>query len=83
MFEIPIIAQGFEDGKSPYQVNPEDSKYMKIVTDNSKWVESIEELIADKELRRDMGRKAREYVEKNYNIADHAHKWEKAYENIS
>lgn len=83
MFEIPIISQGFTDGKSPYQVNPEDSKYMKIVIDNNDWIPAIEELIADKEKRREMGRKAREYVEKNYNIEDHAHKWEDAHGSIS
>ncbi len=83
MLEIPIIAQGFEDGLSPYQVNPEDSKYMKIVIDNNDWIPAIEELIAVKEKRREMGRKAREYVEKNYNIEDHAHKWEDAYGSIS
>lgn len=83
MFEIPIIAQGFEDGKSPYQVNPEDSKYMSIVTDNSQWIPEIEKLIADKELRLSMGKKAREYVEKNYNIEDKAHLWEEAYDDTN
>lgn len=82
MFEIPIIAQGFEDGKSPYQVNPKDSEHMVIVTDNSKWVEEIEKLINDKELRREMGRKAKEYVVENYNIEDKAHLWAEAYESI-
>lgn len=82
MFEIPIIAQGFDDGKSPYQVNPKDAEHMVIVTDNSKWIEEIEKLIENKELRREMGRKAREYVEKNYDINDHAHLWEEAYEGI-
>ncbi len=82
MFEIPCIAQGFEDGKSPYQVNPEDAKHMVIVTDNSQWIPEIEKLINDKELRREMGRKAREYVVENYDINNHAHKWEEAYKNI-
>lgn len=82
MFEIPVIAQGFTDGKSPYQVNPKDSEHMVIVTDNSKWVEEMEKLIENKELRREMGRKAREYVLKNYNIEDHTHEWEEAYQSI-
>jgi len=82
MFEIPCIAQGFEDGKSPYQVNPEDSKYMKIVIKDEDWIPAIEELINDKELRRDMGRKAKEYVIENYNIEDKAHLWEEAYGGI-
>lgn len=82
MFEIPIIAQGFEDGKSPYQVNPEDAKHMKIAMNTEEFIQSIEELIADKDKRREMGRKAKEYVLENYNIEDHAHKWETAYDSI-
>lgn len=83
MFEIPIISQGFEDGKSPYQVDPEDAEHMKIVIKPEDWIPAIEELITDKDKRREMGRKAKEYVEKNYNIADHAHKWEEAYAKIN
>lgn len=82
LFEIPIIAQGFEDGKSPYQVNPKDAEHMVIVTDNSKWVEEIDKLIADKGLRLSIGKKAREYVEANYDINDKAHLWSEAYENL-
>ncbi len=82
LFEIPIIAQGFDDGKSPYQVNPKDSEHMVIVTDNSKWIEETEKLIADKELRQEMGRKARQYVLDNYDISDHAHEWEDAYQTL-
>ncbi len=82
MFEIPIVAQGFEDGKSPYQVNPQDAEHMVIVTDNSKWVEEIEKLIIDKELRLSMGKKAKEYVLKNYDINDKAHLWSEVYENL-
>lgn len=79
MLEIPCIAQGFPDGKSPYEVNPEDAKHMVIVKDNSKWIEEIEKLIADKDKRREIGKKAREYVLKNYDINDKAHLWEEAY----
>lgn len=82
MFGIPIIAQGFADGMSPYQVNPDDQKYMKIIMDEKEWVPAIEAMIADKEGRREQGRLAREYVTKNYNIEDHAHKWEDAYKAI-
>jgi glycosyltransferase involved in cell wall biosynthesis len=82
MFEIPCIGQGFTDGQSPYQVNPEDSKYMKLVIDNNDWIPEIEKMIIDKEGRREMGRKAKEYVETNYNIEDYAHLWEDAYKTI-
>jgi hypothetical protein len=79
MFEIPVIAQGFTDGKSPYQVNPEDSKHMKIVIDNNDWIPTIEAMINDKEGRREQGRKAKEYVLENYDINKKAHLWEEAY----
>jgi O-antigen biosynthesis protein len=82
MFEIPVIAQGFADGKSPYQVNLEDTKHMVIVTDNSQWIPEIEKMIADKEGRREMGRKAKEYVVENYSIDKNAYKWEEAYSKI-
>lgn len=82
MFEIPCIAQGFADGKSPYQVNPEDQKHLKLVMDNKDWIPEIEKMINDKEGRREMGRKAHEYVLQNYNIDDKAHLWEEAYDSI-
>jgi glycosyltransferase involved in cell wall biosynthesis len=82
MFEIPVIAQGFEDNKSPYQVNPEDAEHMVVVTDNSQWVPEIEKLINDKELRIKMGKEAKLYVEENYDINKRAHLWEEAYNKI-
>ena len=82
MFEIPCIAQGFEDGLSPYEVNPKDAEHMIIVKDNSKWIEEVEKLIKDKQKRLDMGKKAHEYVLENYNIEDKAHLWQEAYETL-
>lgn len=82
MFDIPCIAQGFADKKSPYQVNPEDQKHMVIVEDNSKWIEEIEKLIADKGERIQMGKDAHKYVLENYDINKNAYMWERAYANI-
>jgi glycosyltransferase involved in cell wall biosynthesis len=82
MLEIPVIAQGFSDGLSPYQVNPDDQKNMLLATDTQSWIRNIEHLLADKQLRRSMGRQAHEYVEKNYNIADNAHLWVDAYKTL-
>lgn len=79
MFEIPCIAQGFADGKSPYQVNPDDQKHLKLVMDNKDWIPEIEKMIADKEGRREMGKKAKEYVIENYSIDKKAYLWEEAY----
>jgi glycosyltransferase involved in cell wall biosynthesis len=82
MLKIPVIAQGFSDGMSPYQVNPEDSKHMRIVVDNSKWMEEIDNLIKDKNLRREMGEAARKYVIQNYYIKDKIYLWEEAYKSL-
>lgn len=82
MFNIPCIAQGFTDGKSPYQANPEDQKYMKIVIDNTQWIPEIEKMITDRAEREYVGYEAHKYVVKNYNIEDHAHEWVKAYQTL-
>lgn len=79
MLEIPTIGQSFPTKDSPYEVNPEDAEHLLLATDTESWIAQIETLIANKELRRDMGRKAKEYVEKAYSIENNAHKWEEAY----
>jgi spore maturation protein CgeB len=55
---------------------------MVIVNDNKDWIITIEKLINNKEERRQLGRLAKEYVVKNYNIEDKAHLWEEAYSKI-
>jgi glycosyltransferase involved in cell wall biosynthesis len=82
MLEIPCVAQGFADGLSPYQVDPEDEAHIEIVLDNSKWLEALDPLIKDKELRQEMGKKAREYVEEKYAIANNIDKWTQAYQSL-
>jgi len=82
MFEIPVVAQGFADGLSPYQANPEDTKHMLIAHNQDEWIEHIEMLIENKEKRREMGREARQYVEENYDIEKKAYLWEQAYKKL-
>jgi glycosyltransferase involved in cell wall biosynthesis len=82
LLKIPVIAQGFETNDSPYQQNPEDSKHMVVITDNTKWNEEIQRLLNDKELREAMAQKAYEYVIKNYNIKDNVHRWIDAFKTI-
>jgi glycosyltransferase involved in cell wall biosynthesis len=82
MLEIPVVAQGFEDGNSPYQSDPDDASHMSVVVDNSKWMEALDPLIADREKRRTMGKIAREYVLNKYDIALNISKWERAYESL-
>lgn len=81
MCEIPVVAQGFIDGKSPYQ-GLADSKYMRIATTQDDWRKQINELIEDKKLRQEMGMRAKEYVLKNYNIHNTAHLWEEEYKKL-
>lgn len=82
MFEIPVIASGFADEKGPYQVNPKDRENMVLITDNSQWIPEIEKMIADKEGRRALGKKAKQYVLDNYDINKNGHLWEEAYKTI-
>lgn len=82
MLEIPTIAQSFPTGDSPYEQNPEDKNYLLLAGNQEEWIVQIEKLINDKELRREMGRKAKEYVEENYSIEKNAYKWRDAYKTI-
>lgn len=82
MLEIPVIAQAFSTGDSPYQQNPKDKDYLLLADTQEEWIAQIDKLIADKELRREMGRKAREYVEEEYSIANNINKWEEVYNSL-
>jgi len=82
MLEIPVIAQGFSTGDSPYQQNPEDANRMVIITDNNEWLPAINKMVENKEMRREIGKRAREYVIQNYSIEKHINKWEEAYKSL-
>jgi glycosyltransferase involved in cell wall biosynthesis len=79
MLEIPVIAQSFEDGSSPYESSSRDAEYLLSATDDASWMANANELINDKNLRYAMGRSAREYVSATYDISRHAHRWSDAY----
>lgn len=78
MCEIPVIAQSFTDG--PYEEITPDMGV--LIKDNSKWMEEIDRLVKNKHLRRSLGKKAREYVLENYNIADHYEEWDNEYKKL-
>lgn len=82
MLEIPVVAQGFTTNDSPYQADPEDAQHMRIVVDDSKWLDEVLPLIENKELRIEQGKKAREYVLGKYQIKDNIYKWQEAYDNL-
>jgi glycosyltransferase involved in cell wall biosynthesis len=81
MLEIPCIAQGFEDGKSPYQ-GEEDRRYMLIAKDIDNWRMNTEHLIKNKKSREIFGKGAHQYVLENYNIQKHYKEWADAYKNL-
>lgn len=82
MLEIPVIAQGFNDGLSPYQQNGDD-EHMYIVTGGpSEWLADIEDAMSNKVLLRKMAKDAHDYVIKKYNIHMHIKKWEEAYKKL-
>jgi glycosyltransferase involved in cell wall biosynthesis len=80
MLEIPVIAQGFSDGNSPYEA---DKDFLKLAITEKDWEKYIAELVDNKALRREMGKRARDYVIDTYNINDHAHKWREAYQELN
>lgn len=73
MCEIPVITNYFKD--SPYE---KDGDYVVWTKD---WLKDLERLITNKKLRRDIGKKAKQYVLNAYNI-DRAIMWEETYNNL-
>lgn len=78
MLEIPVIASGFEG--SPY--SDLDGNNGVLVFNNNDWEKEIMRLAEDKDLRRSIGKNAKQYVLENYDINKHAHKWVEAYKNL-
>lgn len=76
MLEIPVIASDFKDG--PYQ---ELDGNIGVLATND-WEEKIDLMIENKELRREIGRNAHNFVLANYNIKDHAHLWADNYSKL-
>ena len=74
MCEIPVITNYFKD--SPYE---KDKDYVVWAKD---WLKDLDKLIKDKELRRDIGKKAKKYVISKYDINKNGHLWEDAYKNL-
>jgi hypothetical protein len=73
MLEIPVLAQAFEDGKSPYQSDP----YINLVYGN--WYEETISACENLKELRARAKKAKKYVLENYDINKNIHLWEKAY----
>lgn len=73
LHSIPILAQGFSDGSSPYQ--GVDEEYVSIVLDDTTWYDRIIEIKDNYPKYKELAKKARLYVLENYNIKTYANVW--------
>ncbi len=79
MCEIPVIASTFPD--APYEKDIDGENGI-LANTEKEWNEAINKLIKNKKARRLMGRRAKDYVLKNYNINDHYTDWVDAYRRL-
>lgn len=79
MLNIPVIAQTFGDGDSPYD---KDGEYMVLANKLPEWRKKVIEMIEDKESRKMFANRARKYVLQEYDINKKGHLWEEAYKKI-
>jgi len=73
LLKIPVLAQGFKDGTSPYQ--GKDADYMTIVIDNDTWYDKIIEIKDNIGRYKQLAEKANYYVKKWYNVKTYAKEW--------
>lgn len=83
MLEIPVVAQSFTDGLSPYDKDLKDDSIGLLATTEEDFRNQLDKLIKDKSLRQTIGKNAKEYVLKNYNILNNYKKWKYAYNQIT
>ncbi|MEI7943088.1 MAG: hypothetical protein WCH76_08035 [Candidatus Riflemargulisbacteria bacterium] len=81
MLEIPVVAQVFEDGNSPYEEILDGEIGMKALNEQE-FKDKLELLIKNKDYRIGMGRMAKEYVLKNYDARKYASQWKEAFKNL-
>jgi glycosyltransferase involved in cell wall biosynthesis len=79
MCEVPVIAQSFTHG--PYE-ELVDGETGILIRDNNEWEDAINIMIDNKDIRREIGKKAKKYALNNYNIEDKAHLWDDAYKKL-
>lgn len=73
LLHIPVIAQGFGDGTSPYQGI--DEEYMTVIVDNDTWYDRIIDIKENYDTYKLLAEKAHDYVITNYNIVNYAQTW--------
>lgn len=73
LLSIPVLAQAFPSGKSPYQ---QDSPYCTLVMDNNEWYNTIIFIKENYATYKNLSKQARDYVLKEYNIKNYAKTWQ-------
>jgi processive 1,2-diacylglycerol beta-glucosyltransferase len=70
---------GVYSALAPYQGVVEHGKNGFLASTLAEWEQSIARLVEDENLRRNMGRKARQTVETGWLLSQHAHEWKDVY----
>jgi hypothetical protein len=73
LLKIPVLAQGFSDGTSPYQ--GVDENYMTVIVDNTTWYDKIITIKNDYQHYKNLADKANYYVKKYYDVRKFAKIW--------
>jgi glycosyltransferase involved in cell wall biosynthesis len=76
LLKIPVIAQGYQDKNSPYQIDIVDGKNGFLVIQKKDWLKKINLLLNNRKLIKEIGQKAFDYVTANYEIKDKIKDWE-------
>ena len=79
LLHIPVLAQSFPDGLSPYEP---DKEYCTLVSDDSTWYSTIINIKDNYAHYKDLANKAHDYVLKEYNITTYAQEWVKQIEKL-
>lgn len=73
LLKIPVLAQGFELGDSPYQGDVEP--YLTLVIKDNDWYNKIITIKDNYKHYSELAEKAQQFVLKEYNIETYAHNW--------
>jgi glycosyltransferase involved in cell wall biosynthesis len=77
MLEVPVLGQGFKDGRSPYQQDP----FQNIVIEGS-WYERLVDMYENRDKWKEEARKAHKYVLENYSIEKNINRWKEVYSSL-
>jgi glycosyltransferase involved in cell wall biosynthesis len=73
LLKIPVIAQGFLDGSSPYEDFPRG--LLRLVYDNSTWAKEIINIKENYKHSKAIAEEAHDYVLEFFNIETYAQEW--------